>query len=271
VSLPFTDLCPPLGSDAIRLSAVIDSLLAFGRARGWRYLEIRGGDAPREDVAPAVTFSAHRVHLQHDAATLAASFAGSARRAWRKAENHGVRVEFAATAAALRSYCRLHALTRQRHGAPPQPAEFFQHLYEELLSQESGFIGTAFLESLPIAAAVFLVRGKAAVYKFGASDDAHQAMRGNSAVMARALLHLAGNGVEEVHFGRTSTSNEGLRRFKSLWGGVEEPLHYYRLCVHTGKALPAADRSSGLHSALFRRLPPVINRWAGRFLYPHLD
>jgi hypothetical protein len=271
VSLPFTDLCPPLGSDGGSLNSARDSLLAFGRTRGWSYLEIRGGDPPREDTTPAVSYCAHRADLRLSAAELQSSFAGSARRAWRKAESHGVRVEIGSTMGALRSYCHLHALTRRRHGAPPQPFKFFQHLHEELFARQSGFVVTALLGSLPIAAAVFLHRDKTAVYKFGASDEAHQALRGNSAVMGRALMHLAENGVREVHFGRTSASNEGLRRFKMLWGAVEEPLHYYRLCVHTGRSLLATDRSSGFHTALFRRLPPTLNRWAGRFLYPHLD
>lgn len=271
VSLPFTDLCPPLGAAGAGLDPILDSLLAFGRSRGWTHLELRGGDAPCVQATPAVTYCGHRLDLRAGSRRLQASFASSAQRACRKAESLGVKVEVSGTEEAMRSFCHLHALTRRRHGAPPQPIEFFQHIHEELIAKQAGFIAIASAGPVAIAAAVFLHHGATAVYKFGASDETHQALRGNSAVMGHALCHLAEAGCHEVHFGRTSSSNEGLRRFKLLWGSSEEPLHYYRLCMRTGESLPASDRSSGLHTAIFRRLPPTVNRWAGRLLYPHLD
>ena len=270
VCLPFTDLCAPLGKSASDREAIRSALLAFGRSRGWSHVELRGdGDAAGED--PSITYTAHRLDLRPGAARLRESFASSARRAWSKAERLGVRVEFSHSPEALRTFCQLHAMTRQRHGAPPQPPEFFHRLHEELLQKNQGFIAIGTAGSLPLSASVFLHHGKKAVYKFGASDAAYHKMRGNLAVMGQALLELAERGFDEVHFGRTSSDNDGLRRYKLLWGGTEEPLPYWRWSVETGRSLPVPDRTEGLHTTLFRRLPAQMNRWAGQILYPHLD
>ena len=245
VSLPFTDLCSPLGTASPALGPIVHSLLAFGRSRGWTHFELRGGVSLHPLAAPSITYTANRLDLRPGPTRLRESFAKSAQRALAKAEAHGVRVEIAASDEALQTYCQLHALTRRRQGAPPQPPDFFHYLYEEFVAQEQGFVVLGYAAATPIAAAVFLHHGKAAVYKFGASDVSHQQMRGEFAVMAHALTHLADRGFHELHLGRSSAGQDGMRRFKMLWGGVEEPLHYYRLCVHSGRSLAAPDRTEG--------------------------
>lgn len=271
VSLPFTDFCPPLGADDGGLGSALDALLAFGRERGWQHFELRGTTAPRPGLAPSGTYLAHRATLQDNSSSVPAAIASSARRSLQKAEREGVQVTFRTDEAAMQIYRGLHDLTRLRHGVPPQPARFFRHLQAELLARQGGFVAVASLQSRPIAAAIFLLRGANAVYKFGASDLAYKSVRANSAVMAGSLRELFARGVREVHFGRTSADNEGLRQFKRSWGGQEEPLHYFRICVRTGQSLPAPDRASGWHTAVFRRLPRALNRLAGQILYPHLD
>jgi hypothetical protein len=123
----------------------------------------------------------------------------------------------------------------------------------------------------PVAAAVFLQFGKKAVYKFGASDFRVQALRGNNLVMWEAIRVLAENGVESLHFGRTSLDNEGLRRFKLSWGTQEEKLEYLKLDTATGIWVSGRDATSGFHTAVFSRLPLALNRLAGAVIYPHLD
>ena len=48
-----------------------------------------------------------------------------------------------------------------------------------------------------------------AVFKFGASDDRRQSLRGNSLVMWSAIEHLAQKGFEKLHLGRTSCEHYG--------------------------------------------------------------
>ena len=67
-----------------------------------------------------------------------------------------------------------------------------------------------------------------AIYKFGASDPKFQELRGNNVVMSRAIEWCAGHGMEALDFGRTETTNDGLRRFKLGWGAEETEIQYSR-------------------------------------------
>ena len=121
-------------------------------------------------------------------------------------------------------FYRLHVRTRRRHGLPPQPASFVLKIHDEIIKPGLGFVVLASKGSRPVAAAVFLNKGKKAVYKFGASDERHQDLRGNNLVMWEAIQFLAQGGFDTLHLGRTSFGNEGLRRFKLAWGTVEETI-----------------------------------------------
>ena len=79
------------------------------------------------------------------------------------------------------------------------------------------------------------------------------------------------NGAETLHFGRTSLENDGLRRFKLTWGTEEETIEYLKFDTARSAWVTGRDAVSGLHEAIFGRLPLVINRLAGTIIYPHLD
>ncbi|NJN05754.1 MAG: GNAT family N-acetyltransferase [Rhodobacteraceae bacterium] len=116
-------------------------------------------------------------------------------------------------------------------------------------------------------AAVFLLHGRRALYKFGASDFCHQHLRANNLVMWDTIVRLAGSGFRTLDFGRTSLDNAGLRRFKLGWGSTESRLHYYRLRCADGSMTPISDRSSGWHTAVIQRMPIRMARWLGSLLY----
>ncbi len=131
---------------------------------------------------------------------------------------------------------------------------------------------SASAQGRPVAASVFLRAGAAAVYKFGASDERAWDCRPNHLVMWEGIRHLTASGARSLHFGRSSIGQEGLRRFKLSWGATESPISYLQYLPRSstwGGLIPKPDRP--LVHAIFRRLPLMINRWAGRLLYPHLD
>ena len=200
-----------------------------------------------------------------------AQFESATRRAIRKAEKKGLKAEVARTKTAILEFYRLHIRTRRRHGLPPQPLSFFLNIYEEVIKVGQGFVVLARNDAQLLAAAVFFQYGRAAVYKFGASDEFLQRFRGNNFVMWEALKFLIGDGCRMLHFGRTSLDNEGLRRFKAGWGVIEEAIEYFRFDTETEAWKSAGDRSSGLHNKVFRRLPLAFNQLAGAAIYPHLD
>lgn len=270
IALPFTDACPPLTTSSEAAAALFNAAQALGRKRGWKSLEIRGSIASLPSVPPSTTFYQHTLDLTLGEKVLFENLDPSVRRAIRKAQKENVRIVMDRSMSAMRQYFDLHVLTRHKHGLPPQPFEFFEHIQQRFLAAGHGFVTTAFSDTIPVAAAVFLTANQKAVYKFGASNEKLLHLRANNLVMWEAIRHLASRGFQTLDFGRTSLGHDGLRRFKLGWGALEKNLSYYCFDFATGSFVSRPDRASGWHNNLFRMLPLPLLKGLGRFLYPHL-
>ncbi len=267
VSLPFTDVCPPLLNETVvSVETLVAAALKLAASRRWQTIEFRS-DRALPFAATSIRHLAHRLDLSGGPQQLFARCEPAVRRAVRRSQKDGVVVEVLTGGEAMRVFYQLYCLNRKRHGLPPAPWRFFCTLAEKCLDGRSGFVTCARLGLVPIAAAVFLSFGRSAVYKYGASNHNFQHLRGNNLVMWESIRVLAESGVTTLDFGRTSLGNEGLRRFKLGWGTSESSLYYYRIRVADGIVLPLADRSRGWHTAVFRRLPVSVLTLLGRALY----
>jgi lipid II:glycine glycyltransferase (peptidoglycan interpeptide bridge formation enzyme) len=245
-------------------------LSQLARERKWKYFEVRGRNSGVL-TNPTVTYFGHVLDLRSKAEGLLTRFKSSVRRNVRKAKQSGLCVLATRCPEAILDFYQLHGQTRKRHGLPPQPLSFFLNIREEILERGLGVVVIAKSGSHPVAAAVFFRFGEKAVYKFGASDESFCKLRCNNLVMFEAIRFLLENGVETLHFGRTSLDNHGLRRFKLAWGTKEEIIEYFRFEPLTEKCLTGRDKTSGFHRTIFSRLPLAFNRLAGTIIYPHLD
>ena len=270
ISLPFTDDCEPLCSDAASFRDLFREAMEYGEARDWKYLECRGGKPLFPDAPVSTAFHGHRLRLTADEDALFAGVESAVRRAIRKAEKSGVRVEVSHDRDAVRAFYGLHCRTRRKHGQPPQPFRFFQNVHDHVLSQNQGFVVLAHYRQTSVAAAIFFHFGKKAIYKFGASDQTFQHLRANDLVMWEAIRWYAQNGFEQLDFGRTSLANEGLRRFKLGWGTEEHRIEYVRYDRRTGGFVTADDEAAGWHTRVFQVLPGFCGRLAGAVLYKHM-
>src|SRR5580658_7462523 len=268
VSLPFTDFCPMLKGTGDDGQALYQKAMEWGRERRWKRLECRGFNGAWAGAQPSLTFYGHKIDLGVGREKLFEGLAGSVRTGVRKAEKTGVKIDFDAGQEAMRTFFTLHCGTRRRHGLPPQPWRFFLNIQRHLLSLGRGFIATALLGRQPLAAAVFLLDGRQALYKFGASDYAAQEARPNNMVMWAAMRHCAERGLATLNLGRTSLSNAGLRRFKLGMGAKEEEIRYMKYEFSTQKFIRDVDRVEGWHNRVFARLPLPALRLAGAVLYP---
>jgi lipid II:glycine glycyltransferase (peptidoglycan interpeptide bridge formation enzyme) len=154
---------------------------------------------------------------------------------------------------------------------PPQPWSFFSNIHRHILSKEKGFVSLASHGGVPIAGAVFLLHKRWALFKFGASIERFLPLRGNNLQMWDAIKWLARHGFEQLDLGRTSKTNEGLRRFKLGWGTVERTLEYFKYDVRAGRYVREADTDQHRYGWLFRGLPQRVSRLAGALLYPHIS
>jgi hypothetical protein len=270
ISLPFTDECAPLCSDADSFHRLFHEVRQYAKDRAWKYVEVRGGRTWFGDAPASTSFWGHRLDLRADEETLFARVEGSVRRAVRKAEQSGLTVEFSQDLEAVRAFHELLCLTRKHHGVPPQPFRFFQNIHRHILTQNHGWVALARHAQVPVAGAVFFHFGASAIYKYGASDDRYQHLRANNLVMWQAIKRYAVQGFSVLDFGRTSLGNEGLRRFKLGWGTTERPIDYVRHDPRTGGFVTAKDESSGWHNRVFRLLPIPISRMIGAAFYRHV-
>lgn len=263
ISLPFTDVCPPLG-DAHDVRALVADLERIRVAEGIEAVELRGavGDVSN---AVAVTGVLHELALGPGLEEVRSRFHPSqVRRNIERAKREGVEVQLETTREALlETFYRLHLLTRRRQGVPIQPRRFFTRLWEEMIAPGGGFVLVARLNNRAAAAAVFLDGNSTLTYKFGASDPGLLRARPNHAIFSTAIEWACRAGRETFDMGRTDHDNEGLRAFKASWGAGERPLVY----THLGRPQAAARDRARLLRPLIRHSPTVVCRVLGEALY----
>lgn len=269
ISLPFTDHCEPLGRDHAASSRLFAAAVAMGRRQRWRYIELRGGDAPVRGAEAATSYYGHQLSLNRGAGAIHAAINESTRRSIRKAERSDVAVTISRDLEAMRLFYRLQCETRRRLGVPPQPWRFFEALQKFVVSQ-GGAIVLGRHRGIAIAGAVFLHQGDTVTFKYGASDRRFQSLRASNLVMWRAIERFQEQGLSMLDFGRTSVANAGLRRFKLSWGATERRIVYFRYCLRTETFVRVADRATGWPTRLFRFVPMPVARWCGALLYKHI-
>ena len=269
IGLPFTDDCAPLCVSEEQFQPLFQRAVEWGRAHGWKAIELRGGRELMHEAPASLVFYGHQLDLTADLARLFANMDGSARQAVRKAERDGVTVEVSQSEQAVRDFYFLQCLTRKRHGLPPQPLNFFLNIWRHVLSHKQGMVALASWHGEKVAGAVFFCLGGRAVYKFGASDFRRQQVRPNNLVMWEAVQWLAQNGVTSLHLGRTSLLNEGLRKFKLNLGAAEHRLEYIKYNLQKNRFEVETDQVVGWHNRVFRHLPVFMSQKAGELLYKH--
>ncbi|MDB6057552.1 MAG: hypothetical protein JWO95_1396 [Verrucomicrobiales bacterium] len=274
VSLPFTDVCEFLDSRGLIESTLLPEAIKLGHKRGWKYLEVRGNREHFGNTPTSGQYIAHTLDLCPDPDKQFERCESGVRRAIRKSEREGVRVEIVRTMEGVEHFYRLHCLTRRKHGLPPQSFTFFRHIHQYIIDKSLGFVSLARWEDKVVAASVFLNIGTRALYKYGASDLQFQSLRANNLVMWEAIKWLGQHGYKTLHFGRSDVGHDGLRRFKCGWGATEQPLEYFRYSFQTNNFAamdtPPEQLSLGLANRVFQKLPVGVGRLIGKLAYRHM-
>jgi len=271
VSLPFTDFCEALVAPGHDFQPLVEHSLEHAGERAWGHVEFRGSAGIPAAAPAAARHLAHRLDLGKEPDELWQGMSSAARRSIRKARDSGVVVSTGHDEAAMRVFFRLHGLTRKRHGVPPQPYAFFSNIRRYLLEQGLASILLASDKGgNAVAAAVFLHFGKHVIYKFGASDIASQHLRANHLLMWQAIERFSGEGMRELHMGRTETDHPGLRRYKLAWGAREEELAYCRYAPARREFVSGGKPGSGWTRKILRRMPVSVSRMIGTLAYRHI-
>jgi hypothetical protein len=267
VGLPFTDASAPLVSDTVSLQTMFSAARSEGLARKWKSIELR--DVPDQSHNASSTYYEHSLDLSRSEKDLLQGLSPSMNRAIRKAEKAQLTIRHFTSCEAVQEYYSLHQLTRKKHGLPPQPFSFFQQIHSSLIQKGNGLTFLASQSGKAIAGAIFLFLGGKAVYKFGASDPQALESRPNNLLIWNAIKALKELGCSNLSFGRTSMSQEGLRRFKLGFGAQERQLHYSKFDLKQNLFVRESELPSRL-SPLFRHCPTSLARLVGTVLYPHI-
>jgi CelD/BcsL family acetyltransferase involved in cellulose biosynthesis len=262
VSLPFTDACPPLTAKGVSAHDVFTAMEKAGAERGVRGIELRAGAAGLETRA-STRGVVHELALG-DPDDLFRAFRSNVRRNIRKAEASGVLVRAGEERTQLtRTYYALQADTRRRLGVPPQPRRFFEALWRSVVEPGLGFVLLAYHGDQAVAGAVFLAWNGRVVYKYGASDRRHWALRANNLLFWEAIRRSHTSGARVLDFGRSDLEDEGLRSFKAGWGAIEKPLAY----TTTGKTSGGGGTAGRALRPFLRVAPPRVGCAVGSLFY----
>ncbi len=269
VSLPFSDCIDPIGEKGTDFAPLLKLMIEQARNQGCKYIEWRSRQAlfPNEPVWN--TYYGHALPLDENEDSTLRQLSSNTRRNIQKAERENVLVQFGEDLNSVQEFYQLHCRTRKIHGVPPQPFNFFRKIWEHVIRGGRGFVILARHHGNCIGGAVFFHFAHGAIYKFGASDKRHQAVRANNLIMWEAIKWCHRNSIVSLDFGRTDLSAEGLRRFKLGWGCAEFPILYYRFDLSRNQFLAGTDRQLPF-TGLVRRMPVFLLRQAGKLIYKHI-
>jgi hypothetical protein len=271
VSLPFTDHCDPLVSEASGERLLLDGLVRESANQRGSYLEVRplsSSTRPEGGFENSETYCYHELDLSPSLDELfKALHKDSIRRKIRRAEETPLSYESGNTAELIGAFYQLLLITRRRHHLPPQPKTWFQNLMRQM--GDAASIRLARKDGVAIAAILTLRHRAKVIYKYGCSDGAFHPFGGMPLLFWRLIEESKNSGAAAIDFGRSDAGNEGLIAFKSKFGAAKRPLAYYRY--------PRADKrhagdwgDSRIARTVFSMLPDGVLSAAGKVLYKHI-
>ena len=270
VCLPFSDVCNPIAQNTRHLRGIFNEAVALGKKKRWKYLEIRGGDQVFSSEKPSQTFITHTLDLNIPAQQLFSNLRNSTQRNIRKAQKANVKTNISSSYTDLKEFYRLNAITRKKHGLPPQPLTFFNNLYNEVLSRDLGFISIAQINNKVISANIYFNFGREVIFKYGASDPAWHHLRANNLAMWNAIQWCHEKGFQAMSFGRTEPENTGLMQYKAGWGARLSKANYYKYLLQKDQFSTDPPSIHPLFKKVFSKLPIPILEAVGGILYRHM-
>jgi FemAB-related protein (PEP-CTERM system-associated) len=255
VSVPYLNYGGPLGGEAAR-KALVEAAVEEARQGGDRRLEIRarsptGAELPagREKVTVVLDLPDDRDALFKD------RFRSKLRSQIRRPMKEGMEPRFGPEE--RRAFYDVFSVTMRDLGTPVLPVRWFDAL-AEFFPDEVEF-GAVYHEGTAVAAGCgFRFAGEFEM-TWAAALWEYNRMAPNMLLYWSFMERCIEQGVDRFNFGRC-TPGSGTHRFKSQWGGEDEPLAWQQWPASAGAPDPEGG-VYGLATRLWRRLPlPVANR-----------
>ena len=270
VSLPFSDHCEPLLDDASEPWEFMNFLRVQCDRHRWKYVEIRSSCAEQGAGYALPNSISHWFHELDITPSLEQLFtqlhSSCFQRKIHKAERERLSYEAGRSEQIVSAFYRLLVATRKRHGLPPQPQQWFEHLVDCM--GDNIQIRLARKDGVPIAAVLTLQHRSSVAYKYACSDARFHNLGGMPFLIWQLIGESKASGAQRIDFGRSDLDNHGLISFKDRLGAIRSPLIYQR--YGSGKESNASMRWKPLRRWSFSKLPNTALSFAGRIMYRHI-
>jgi CelD/BcsL family acetyltransferase involved in cellulose biosynthesis len=270
VSLPFSDHCEPLVSDAEELDVLLASLREKIDYRGWKYFELRPvfhKPNGHSGMGLSQSYCFHRLDLRPSEQSLFQGFhKDCVQRKIRRAERESLRYEEGFSDVLLKHFYKLLIITRRRQSLPPQPLKWFRSLIASLGKKLK--ISVAFKGEIPVASILTLSDKRTLVYKYGCSDGRFNNLGGTALLFWNAIQDAKAKGIEELDMGRSDTDAQGLITFKEHWGATRSAVNYWRYPVQAAASRP--ECLIRYAKQIISIAPDVSLVMLGQLLYRHI-
>jgi len=255
ISMPYLNYGGPLGPPEVR-SALAEWARERAHASGARYLEIRSRIPIEAGLASSRDKITVVLPLPDDPEVLfREQFKAKLRSQIRRPMKEGMEVRFGA--GEMKAFYEVFSRNMRDLGTPVLPRSVWEVLLR-VLPAEVDF-GVVYYEGAPVAAGCgFHFRGEFEMTWASSLREANR-MAPNMLLYWSFIERCIERGHEAFNFGRC-TPGGGTHRFKSQWGGEDEPLPW----LQWPPEIAAASPDSGVFQKavrIWQRLPlPVANR-----------
>ncbi len=271
VSLPFSDHCEPLVDSREQLDCLSAYLQKKRDQEGWSYIELR----PRVSALSTTngfgqieSFFFHQLDLRSTLGEiLQNTHKDCVQRKLRRAQREGLVYDEGTSDSLLRQFYRLLVLTRQRHGVPTQPIEWFRNVIAHLGEQVK--IRLASKAGQPVASIVTLSYKDLLVYKYGCSDHRFSNLGGTQFLLWKTIEAATKAQLSKFDLGRSDCDNPGLITFKDRWGATRTELFYLRYPARHSHSVSETGQAL-ISKYVWSHAPSFMLTAAGRALYRHM-
>lgn len=255
VSMPFVNYGGPLGSpDALR--ALAREAVGLAETRRSDLLELRS----RTELPIELDVSMRKItvvlDLPREPDTLWDDLKSKVRSQVRRPMKEGYEVRFGSDQVA--PFWGVFARHMRDLGTPAQPEALFRAIAEEM--GEDAWFACVYDGERPIAGGCGLAWDDEIEMTWASSLREYSRTAPNMLLYWAFMERAIERGLARFNFGRC-TPGGGTHRFKSQWGGRDEPLYWYQ--VSEGRdATPSPDEGAfSWGPRIWRRLPlPIANR-----------
>ncbi|HZT97072.1 MAG TPA: GNAT family N-acetyltransferase, partial [Chloroflexota bacterium] len=259
VCLPFCHRAGPLivsedQSERLFLALVED-------ARRLQVPSIEARDWPAGTSPPGLLqrvnlYRTHVLDLEPGREAVLSALHQGMRRSIRRSQRRGVTVRMATTRQDFETFYWLYVRQRKEQGVLPQPHQFMQLMYRNLLERGNGFLVLGEHEGSPVAGLLAVGHGTTATWTHsGAAAGARDLVAG-PLVLWKSVEVACERGYSQFDLGRTAADDAGLLRYKQQWGVEVRDLPYYYYGRPSGANVVEPDGLRKLLLAGYTRVAP---------------